>query len=240
MHTLVITPCSAEKRGDVPNPARAADLGDPERRRQAEARLAAFSCPAAEMYTSRHHRLVMDGIRAVWERWGRHVLEVVILSGGYGLLRAEQVIIPYDVSLNEFDPAGLAEWTARLRIPEQAATLLHDYDLVFYLLNGHYLDVLGLPLDVPASVHQIALTAQEDLSLLPPVSNLHALVAAKEVAARRWHVKAAHVRGFLFGRLCHQVVQHGPALLEWLYQHPEDTEKLFYKQARWRPQLALW
>jgi hypothetical protein len=240
MRTLVITPCSAEKHGDVPDPARAADLGDPERQRQAEARLAAFSCPAAEMYTGRHHRLVMDGLRAVWERWGRQVLEVAILSGGYGLLRAEDVIIPYDVSLDDFDSAGLADWIAHLRIPEQAATLLHDYDLAFYLLNGRYLDVLGLPLDVPASVHQIALTAQEDLALLPSVANLHALVAAEGAAARRWHVKAPHVRGFLFGRLCHQVAQHGPAVLEWLYQHPEDTEQLFYKRARWRPQLALW
>jgi hypothetical protein len=240
MRTLVITPCSARKRGDVPNPARAADLADPDRRQRAEARLAAFACPAVEMYTGTHHRLVMEGVHAVWERWGREVLEVAILSGGYGLLRAEEEIIPYDVSLDEFEGVGLDEWAARLRIPSRTGRVAREYDLVFYLLDGRYLTVLDLPLDVPASVQQIILTTEEDVDRLPHAANLHVVVAAGGAAARRWHVKAPHVRGFLFGRLCRQVVHHGSAVLEWLYDFPEDTERLFYKRARWRPQLALW
>jgi hypothetical protein len=240
MRTLVITPCTAEKRREVPDPARAADLGDPGRRKQAEARLAAFAAPAAEMYTGTHHRLVMEGVRAVWERWGKQVLEVMILSGGYGLLRAEEVIVPYDVSLKEFDEASLPEWAARLRIPEEVASCVSDFDLVFYLLHGRYLSVLDLPLDVPDSVQQIVLTTEDDLASLPPGTRLHPVVAAGGTAARRWHVKAPRVRGFLFGRLCRQVLQHGPVVLEWLRDHPEDTERLFYKRARWRPQLAFW
>jgi hypothetical protein len=240
MRTCVITPCGASKRGDVPDPARAADLADPERRQRAEARLAAFACPAIEMYTGTHHRLVMDGVHAVWERWGRQALDVAILSGGYGLLRAEEEIIPYDVSLDEFEGAELYEWAARLRIPERTAQAAREYDLVFYLLDGRYLSVLHLPLDVPASVQQIVLTTAEDVEILPQAASLHAVVAAGGVAARRWHVKAPHVRGFLFERLCRQVVQHGSVVLEWLCNHPEDTEQLFYKRARWRPQLAFW
>jgi hypothetical protein len=232
MHTLVISPCSAKKRGDVPDPARAVDLADPERRRLAEARLAAFACPAIEMYTGTHHRLVVAGVRAVWERWGRQVLDIAILSGGYGLLPADQVIIPYDVAFDEFEDAGFAEWVARLEIPQRAAALVQDYDLVFYLLSGRYLAALDLPLDVPSSVQQI--------DQVPQTANIHPILAADGMAARRWHVKAPHVRGFLFGRLCDQVVRHGPAVLEWLRDRPQDTEQLFYKRARWRPQLALW
>ncbi len=240
MHTLVITPCSAKKRGDVPNPARAADLADPERRRQAETRLAAFACPAMEMYTSTHHRLVVEGVQKVWECWGRQVLDLAILSGGYGLLRADEVIIPYDVTFDEFEGQALADWVAQLRIPARVTRLARDYDLVFYLLSGRYLAVLGLPLEVPDSVQQIVLTGQDSLDLVPPAPNIHPFVAAEAVAARRWHVKAPHVRGFLFGRLCDQILHHGPGVLEWLYHQPQDTERLFYKQARWRPQLPLW
>jgi len=235
-----MAPCSAKKRGDVPNPALAADLADPERQLAAEARLVEFACPAAEMYTGTHHRLVMAGLRAAWQRWGREALDLAILSGGYGLLPADQVIVPYDVTFDQFDAAELAAWVTRLRIPERAATLVRGYDLVFYLLSGRYLSVLDLPLDVPGSVQQIALTDEESLALLPPLPNLQPVVAAGGVAARRWHVQAAHVRGFLFGRLCGQVVRHGPAVLEWLYHHPQDTELLFYKQTRWRPQWSLW
>jgi hypothetical protein len=240
MHTLVISPCSAKKRGDVPDPARAADLAEPGRRRLAEARLAAFACPAIEMYTGRHHRLVVDGVRAVWERWGTQVLDLAILSGGYGLLPANQVIIPYDVTFDEFEDAEFAAWVARLEIPQRAAALVRKYDLVLYLLSDRYLAALDLPLDVPGSVQQIVLTGQESLDQVPRTANLHPIVAAGTVAARRWHVKAPHVRGFLFQRLCTQVVRHGPAVLEWLHHRPQDTERLFYKQARWSPQLALW
>jgi hypothetical protein len=240
MRTLVITPCSANKRGNVRHPATGATLADPERRRRAETRLAAFACPAMDMYTGTHHRLVMEGIRAVWERHGRAILRLAILSGGYGLLDADQIIIPYDVSLEDLTEEELADWVGRMRIPERAAALVRNFDLVFYLLSGRYLAVLCLPLDVPDSVQQIVLTGQNSLSQIPQRSNLHVFVAAEEVAAQRWHVRAPHVRGFLFRRLCKQIVQHGPAVLEWLYSQPQDTEKLFYKRAQWRPQLSLW
>jgi hypothetical protein len=240
MRTLVITPCSTKQRGNVADPAHATDLADPGRRRQVQDRLAAFACPAFEMYTSTHYRLIRDGVQAVWQRWGRETVEIAILSSGYGLLQADDVIVPYDVTFDEFDEAELTRWTAHLQISQQVSILVQDYDLVFYLLGGRYLSVLNLPLDVPDSVQQIVFTAQDSLPLVPAVPNLHPFVADGGMAARRWHVKASHVRGFLFGRLCRQIVQHGSVVLEWLYHYPQDTEQLFYKRTRWRPQMALW
>jgi hypothetical protein len=240
IRTLVLTPCSAKKRSQVPVPALAADLADPERREQAKARLAAHSLPAAEMYAGRHHRLVMEGVQAVWQQWGCSALHLAILSGGYGVLRADEMIIPYDVTFDQFAGEALSDWGAMLQVPAKAAELARQYDLVFLLLSGSYLAVLDLPLDVPDSVQQIVLTGQDSMELVPSRPNVHPFVAAGTVAARRWHVKAPHVRGFLFRRLCAQVVQHGPGLLEWLYEHPKDTELLFYKRARWRPQMPLW
>lgn len=240
MRTLVITPCSAQKRAQVQDPARAADLATPAGRRSAGARLGAHALPAADMYTGTHHRLVMEGVQAVWETCGQDVLDLCILSGGYGLLHAEETIIPYDVSLDEFDETGLADWLAQLRISEQAAAVVGEYDLAFHLLDGRYLAALHLPLEDADAVQQIIMTDEESLALVPSEPNLHPFVAAGGTAARRWHVKAPHVRGFLFKRLCNQTVQHGPAVLEWLFHNPRDTESLFYRRARWRPQFALW
>jgi hypothetical protein len=240
IRTLVVTPCTAKKRSQVPEPALAADLADPERRQQANTRLARHALPAAEMYIGTHHRLVMEGVRAVWQRWGHEVLDLAILSGGYGILRADQSIIPYDVTFDQFEAEELSDWGDMLQVPTRAAALAGQFDLVFILLGGSYLAVLELPLDVPDAVQQIVLTDQESMDLIPAMANVHPFVAAEAVAARRWHVRAPHVRGFLFRRLCMQVVQHGPGLLEWLYHHPQDTELLFYKSPPWRPQLAFW
>lgn len=247
MRTLVITPCSATEAAVGPTSSKElVQLTGSGAGRQTQvlenpgkARRTEYARPAAEMYTSTHHRLVMEGVRSVWDRWGREVLDLAILSGGYGLLQADEIIVPYDLSFDELDSHALADLATYLEIPDRSASLVHEYDLAFYLLSGRYLSVLNLPLDVPDSVHQILLTAQDSLVLVPPVPNLYPVVADGGVAARRWHVKAPYVRGFLFERLCKQVVQHGPAFLEWLYYQPGDTDSLFYKRAQWRPQWEL-
>jgi hypothetical protein len=155
-------------------------------------------------------------------------------------LDAEQSIIPYDVILDDLAEGEMALWAERLQLAKRAEALVARYDLVFYLLSDPLLAVLELPLAVPDAVRQIVLADKESLALLPDLPNLHGFVADGGAAAQRWHVKASHVRGFLFKRLCRQVAWHGPMVLEWLWSFPQDTERLFYKRVRWRPQLPMW
>lgn len=239
MQTLVISAATSEKRDQVPDPALAAELADAARRREAEERLAPYACPAMAMYTGAHHRMVMEGLWAVWARWGRGLMDLALLSPGYGLIPADETIVPYEAAFPSDQPAG-ATWSAPGAPHAQASALVRGYDLVFYLLAGPALAALSLPLEVPAPVQQLVLTDAESLRSLPVTPNLHAFVAAKSRAARRWHVKAPQVCGFLFGRLCDQIVCHGPAVLEWLYDQPQDLDRLFYKRSRWKPQLPLW
>jgi hypothetical protein len=177
----------------------------------------------------------------VWDRWGQDTLNVVVVSVGLGLLDAKRTSIPYDKTPEQVSGGVLTVWAQRIRLAERAKALIAQYDLVFFLLSEEYLAVLELPLSVPDHVQQIVLTDAEGVSMLPPdLPNLHAFVADGGAAAQRWHVKATHVRGFLFKRLCRQIAWHGPIVLEWLHAFPQDTEKLFYKQVRWRPQLPMW
>ena len=240
MHTLVVTSGFASKRAQTAESVPTPDLATPEPRRQAEGQLAAYARPVPEMYASPHHSLVVEGVQAVWDRWGQEMLDVAILSAGLGLLDAERSIIPYDVRSDGLPEGELAELAPHIPLAEQAQALVAQYDLVFYLLSGQFLAMLELPLGVPDHVQQIALTDRQSLALLPTLPNLHGLVADGSAAAQRWHVKTSHVRGFLFRRLCRQIAWHGPIVLEWLRAFPQDTEKLFYKQVRWRPQLPMW
>jgi hypothetical protein len=175
----------------------------------------------------------------VWQRWGREVLDWAILSADHGLLHAYEVVIPDEPREDTLRALEAAHWGGP-PIHEQAAVLVGEYDLAFYLLSGQFLAALGLPLGLNDSVRQIVLTDEESLPLVPPLPNYHSFVADGWVAARRWHVKAPQVRGFLFKRLCNRVAHHGPAVLGWLYHEPDDTERLFYKRTRWRPQYSLW
>jgi hypothetical protein len=167
-------------------------------------------------------------------------MELACLISGYGLVRVEAYIDPPGVALEERDRRAAADGGVVLNVREQAATMLGGYDLVFLLLDGLHLAALGLPLNVLGEVQQIILTDKDSLDLVPSQPNVSAVVASGSAAARRWHVKAPYVRGFLFQRLCRQVAFHGRVVLEWLYHQPGDTERLFYKQVRWRPQWRLW
>jgi hypothetical protein len=224
MRTLVITPCDGEV------PALAASFPNSE----------VSACRLVDACSGAHHWLVREGVEAVWQRWGREVLDWVILSGVHGLLHAYEVVM-VDGSQEGTSPAGEgAHWGGGPTIHEQAAALVGEYDLAFYLLSGPQLAALNLPLRWSESVQQIVLTDEESLFLVPSLPNLHPFVADGWKAARRWHVKTPQVRGFLFQRLCKRVVRHGPALLEWLCHDPGDTERMFYKRTRWRPQYMLW
>jgi hypothetical protein len=216
------------------------DQAKEERGRQAERQPGALAGPAPEMFASPHHNLVVEGVQAVWERWGQNALDVAILSAGLGLLDADRSIVPYDGMSVEFPEGELTVWAQRLGMAERAKAQVAQYDLAFYLLSGQFLAVLELPLDVPEHIQQIVLTDRESMALLPDLPNLHGFVADGNAAAQRWHVKASRVRGFLFKRLCRQIAWHGPIVLEWLHAFPQDTEKLFYKRIRWRPQLPMW
>ena len=192
-----------------------------------------------------HHGLVMKGVHSVWAAWGQQMLDLAILTGSLdlkhqdsnGMREASTAAAGGRASTPE-DGAPVVD--ARLMFPGRVEALVADFDLVFFLLSESLLSALSLPLDVPEKLQQIYLTSQDSLGMVAEGPGVQAIVADGPVAARRWHVKADRVRGFLFGRLCGQMVEHGPTLLEWLHRRPQDTESLFYKRARWRPQWPLW
>jgi hypothetical protein len=195
--------------------------------------------PAIDQLTGKHDRLVVASVRAVWARWGRETMDLAVLYGTRGLVGGGEVLEP---GVATWDPSGAAgpAGAALPPIPEQATALAQAYELVLFLLSGDALAAIGLPLAVPERVQRVVLTDGESLAWVPVARNLWSVLADGPTAARRWHVKAGHVRGFLFRRLCRQVVQHGPGVLEWLHHQPGDLEQLFYKRARWRPQFPLW
>lgn len=212
----------------------------PAERGDADAGPVAQTRSAIDLLTSTHDRQIAEGARAVWKRWGRQTLDLGVLLPTRGLVLAEEALThPGDAwgrggEMSQVDAAAVSQ--AR----ESVAAVVRSYELVLYLTSGHALAALGLPLPIPDRVQQIALTDEESLPLVPVEANLHAVVADGPVAARRWHVKAGHVRGFLFRRLCRQVEHHGPAVLEWVRLQPQELEQLFYKRTRWRPQFPLW
>lgn len=195
---------------------------------------------AIDLLTSKHDRQVAEGVRAVWERWGRQTLDLGVLLRSRGLVPAEDALTHPLERSGQAGAVRQVEAAAHAAVRESVTAAVRSHELVLYLLSGQALAALSLPLPVPDRVQQIVLTDDESLSLVPDEASLHAVVADGPTAARRWHVKAEQVRGFLFRRVCRQIEHHGPAVLEWVCFQPQELELLFYKRTRWRPQFPLW
>jgi len=127
--TLLLIPCSAGKRGDIDLGLASVSishfLGERANTLLREGRALAFerafldessrSTPALARYNGQPYRTpgVLEAILDAMSRG----LHLSIVSGGYGLLRAEELIHDYEAPMEE----TLSVW--RSRVPE----ILHDY-----------------------------------------------------------------------------------------------------------------
>ncbi|MEH7253138.1 queuine/other tRNA-ribosyltransferase, partial [Neobacillus niacini] len=63
-----------------------------------EKQLGAFKAKAKDMYTGQQHLWVMEGINNLREKYGDNIVDLAIVSAGYGLLDEDQEIVPYNVT----------------------------------------------------------------------------------------------------------------------------------------------
>ena len=157
MRTLVITSCTGRKKHKPLNQLQYEDFTSTERHRKQTAELKDFEASAAEMYTGQQHLYLMDGLRQLRETHGQTVVDLNIISAGYGLLSGKDVIVPYNVTFQKLKKKEILERSNNLQIHEHLETLIVDYDLVFFLLGKEYVQALKLPFQNTDSVTQIFL-----------------------------------------------------------------------------------
>ncbi|GGM21330.1 hypothetical protein GCM10011608_02490 [Micromonospora sonchi] len=148
MKILVITSCTGDKATSSSVALKFDDFNDPARVARREVELAQYLRPAGEMYTGQQHVRAMAGVRRLRKVLGDDGVQVSILSAGYGLIREDRPIAPYDVTFNSMGRPKARSWAEQLGVPDAARRFAHGHDLVFVLLGSAYLDALAPPLDV--------------------------------------------------------------------------------------------
>ena len=134
MKILVIGGCSGkQKYNKLPNKLKLADFRSPDRLAQRMAELSEYKEPASEMYEGTNHSLLMEGLKSIREhdQDGKTVIDLYIISTGYGLISECDIIVPYDVKTED------AVWK---QVPDcvskKASEIINnDYDLVFFFFR---------------------------------------------------------------------------------------------------------
>ena len=220
MKVLVITSCTGRKKHKPPNQLNYEDFASLKCLRRRTAELKDFKVPAAEMYTGQQHQHLMAGLEEVRKVYGSAVVDLHIISAGYGLLAEDDVIVPYNVTFSGLNKGGLLARSNRLQLHEHVETLISGYDLVFFLLGKEYVQALQLPFKVPDTVTQIFLLGTGYKKLIPDSPNVH-FVPAGSALARELGVMGVALKGFVFKQVCDVVHREGLQVFEKVRQRPQ-------------------
>lgn len=102
-------------------------------------------------YTGEQHKHAVEGLNILRSK-GISVVDLNIISAGYGLIKETDQIAEYDLTFsNKKDfpkDCDIITWSDRLRIQENVIKAISNYDIVFFLLGEHYLTALNLPLNL--------------------------------------------------------------------------------------------
>ena len=143
---LVISSCTGDKAVKIPEELTLDDFADSDRLARREQELASVRRPAGEMYTGRQHVYLMCGVEKLRRAFGDDLVDLRILSAGYGLIEADRAICPYNVTFNDMSKPQARAWGRRLGVPSDVRAALEDVDVAIFLLGSRYLDAIDPPI----------------------------------------------------------------------------------------------
>ena len=178
--TLVITSCTGEKLYHPENQLVQSDFSDPETLRKREEELKEYSVEAGRIYTGMQHQRLMEGVQLLRNTFGDDVLDVYVVSAGYGLISEHKKVVPYEVTFNNMNGTEINEWSRQIGIHRDLNTLVPAYDLVLFLLGDKYLKAVNLPLEAASPDQKLLFFA----SGTSRKSSARATVAARKTSER--------------------------------------------------------
>ncbi len=150
---LIITSCTKDKLS-LPNglykhqltPDQLWDEQDDDRITRDFGELEKYRVPAGQLYRGSQHKQLMQGVELLRRAFGRDVVDVKIISAGFGLVSEEQLLPPYNATFADLHTSKILSISRRLYIPQKINQLMGEsYDCAFFLLGDSYLLSIGLP-----------------------------------------------------------------------------------------------
>jgi hypothetical protein len=165
---LVIGSCTGDKNvRDCPGLLTQADFDDLSQFRRREFELSAWALPARELYTGWQHRYMMNGVDAIRHRFGTSACSVKIVSAGYGLVDAEQCLVPYEATFQGQRSKWIRDRSERLGIPTAMRNAVVGFDVVLFLLGKEYLFSIHPPLSPDINQRLIFFTSNAEIPFHP-------------------------------------------------------------------------
>jgi hypothetical protein len=142
---LVITNCSALKRGKPVRVPTFDQLRDHATFRRIQTELSDMAMPARDQYIGRHHRGVLEAVDRLRTAAPEVNVEVQIVSGGFGLIGEYEMIIPYDAGLSNLRLRERKHRVQELAIHAAIVSRLSQSEAAVFVMSEAYLAALEAP-----------------------------------------------------------------------------------------------
>jgi hypothetical protein len=144
----------------------------------------------------------MRGIReSVKDEGGRMKVDLHILSAGYGMIPADQMVVPYECTFATMKTKELRQWADRLQVPQVfRETVGQKYDLGLVLLGDDYLNACALDAGVQVGGPTLLFCGTGTAKKLPSMNDVR-VVAISNPEATRFSCGLVALKGELACRM---------------------------------------
>lgn len=220
MKVIVFTSCTGEKAVEAPNQLTLDDFQQgPKHVARRERELRPLLTPAAALYTGQQHVRLMRGV----ERQRRSLdLDLWVLSAGYGLVRGDRPLAPYEATFAGMKKPALRKWADQLKVPSAVrGVLARDFDFAIVLLGDAYLDACALDATLRLGGSVLLFAGANAARRLPRVEGLR-VVTLSNREAKRFSCGLVALKGELAARLLDRLAAD-PTLLARLMDPATDV-----------------
>lgn len=169
--------------------------------------LESYRMPAVQLYQGLQHREVMRGVALLRQTFGDGSVDVAIISAGFGVIREQQLLPPYEATFADLSTSRILSLSQRLRIPQKMNELLtkNTYDGVFFLLGENYLISLGLPFVSEPLCPCFFLASSGSQKRIPKRNRYHIVPVGKDDATA-FRYNLIGLKGHLFRLFAEQII----------------------------------
>lgn len=226
---LVVTSCTGEKKYHPDNQLVQGDFENKEKIPFREKELVDYMTPAGEMYTGMQHLRLMEGIQLLRNQYGRDVVDLSIVSAGYGVVHDEHLVAPYEVTFNTMNSREIAEWSDFLKIHADLNKLIPQYDLVIFLLGDKYLKAIKLPFEDAGSEQKLVFLASGMSKKMIPERPPYYFVEVGQEDAKSFSYGLVGLKGYLFKLFAQDAVKTDSELFTKIFNDPTYIIQILQK-----------
>jgi len=230
---LILTSCTGEKAVDHPKQLTLEDFQAGAKHVAKREQEIADSCRmAGEIYTGEQHLRLMRGVAAMREAGSgesKNVVNLHILSAGYGVIPESRVVAPYETTFATMKTKELREWADVLKVPEDfRKSVAKKYDLGLILLGDNYLQACAVDEKIEFGGPTLLFCGTGMAKKLPALKNVR-VVPISNPEAKRFSCGLVGLKGELAARLLKGVTDD-PAVLNRLMDPKFDLLAWLDKQ----------